>query len=146
MSIEKPQNGKEDRDEINLFKEKVRDLVQKERVNKKTAHFDQINATDIGEFVGSLNQDDMKWFRFTEELGTVDVVLLKSEQVKEYKEKLLEFKEFKKECDGSTESFRSIWCEFLANKLNAFSFKLQMFEMRSGKKRISPSVRAQKEE
>jgi hypothetical protein len=129
MSIENLPN-KESTDEMELFRKKVSDLIQderqEERDDRKTAHFEEI--TDIKKFADSLTEEDLSWFNFVEKARSADPVLLKEDDIVTYEKKLKEFKNIQK----SVPAPRGLLYEFFANKLTAFSFKLQTVKMRRG--------------
>lgn len=128
MSIEKPQQ-QESPDVMGAFREKVHHLIQAERAHRETAHFEQIIESKTKEFLDSLNEEDMRWFDFMEKVSTIDAVLLSAGIVDYY---TAELKKFRKARDKVKEFPREIWYEFIANKLNIFSFKLQKLQMRRG--------------
>ena len=128
MSIEKPQN-EESADTMKIFREKVRHLIEDEARNQQTAHFSYVDSTK--EFLDSLTEEDKRWLDFVEEAQAIDDKLLHflpSSKVKEYEEKIEEFKEVRKTIKGS----RAIWYEFIANKLNVAAFKLFRLQTRRG--------------
>ena len=132
MSTENlPNQYKESVDAINAFRKKARRLVEDEKALKETAHFSSID--NIKEFVDSLNEEDMKWFDFVNEeqhsLGRGEMHHLSSKQIDTYKAKIEEFKNARNNFQG----IRSIWYEFLANKLNIAAMKLFILETKRGK-------------
>ncbi|MBI5004920.1 MAG: hypothetical protein HZC04_01910 [Candidatus Lloydbacteria bacterium] len=96
MSIENLKNqNKETAGGMDLFREKVRHLIENERALKETAHFSSI-IDKVKEFVDSLNEEDMKWFDFVEEehraMAKEEIHHLSAAQIDEYKAKIEEFK------------------------------------------------------
>ncbi|MBI2046254.1 MAG: hypothetical protein HYT28_02450 [Parcubacteria group bacterium] len=132
MSTENPQQN-ELADQMKLFREKVHLLIKDERALKKTAHFSSID--NVQEFLGLLNEEDMKWLDFVEEgqraMKKEEIHHLSAAQIDEYKAKIEEFKNAR----GNFQGLRSIWYEFLANKLNIalLKFKLSILEKKRGK-------------
>ncbi|MBI5004659.1 MAG: hypothetical protein HZC04_00520 [Candidatus Lloydbacteria bacterium] len=113
------------------FREEVSRLIQEEKGAQETAHFSSIDNEK--EFLDSLNEDDKRWFDFTTEVqrNTQKNTIhhLSSEQLKEYKIKIEEFKRARDMVKG----FRSVWYEFLANKLNIAAIKLSFLGIKRGK-------------
>lgn len=134
MSIEKPQQ-QESPDAMGAFREKVYHLIQAERAHRETAHFEPIIEPKTKEFLDSLNEEDMRWFGFMEKVSAIDVVRLNAGEVDEYTAELEKFRQAR---DKVKEFPREIWYEFLANKLNIFSFKLQKLQMRRGDSSFYP--------
>ena len=131
MSIENlPNQHKESADAMKAFREKVRHLVEDEKALKETAHFSSID--NIKEFVNSLNEEDMVWFDFVEEeqrsMMEYKIHHLTATQIDTYKGKIEEFKNAR-----NFQGIRSIWYEFLANKLNIAAMKLFILETKRGK-------------
>lgn len=137
MSIEKPPQQEECPDSMKAFREKVLHLIEDEKKIRQTVHFSSIDNTK--EFLNSLNEDDMRWLDFTEEVQHATekdpetwkerMHGLASSKVKEYQKKIEEFKQTQNTIKGP----RSILREFIANKLNIIGLKLYILQNKRGK-------------